>query len=147
MEVQVEILRQTITMQYGTLNQGDILRTNPAFAAHLVDDCGSAKYSRPAATQQPAAALDVLEAQLVVSAADGLAPAPPDLDTDGAAGSLAGDTPAIDAGVAPTDALPSDGGADIDGTVQTSAQGDEGAAAEPAGPAARKSRTAARKDQ
>ena len=42
--VEVEILGQVITSQYGTLNTGDILRTNEAFAKHLVDDCAAAKY-------------------------------------------------------------------------------------------------------
>ena len=42
--VEVEILGQIITSQYGTLNTGDILRTNEAFAKHLVDDCSAAKY-------------------------------------------------------------------------------------------------------
>lgn len=44
MQVEVEILAQTITAQYGVLSQGDILRTSAEFAAHLVDDCGAAKY-------------------------------------------------------------------------------------------------------
>ncbi|MDQ2822043.1 MAG: hypothetical protein M3Y65_16885 [Pseudomonadota bacterium] len=44
MQVEVEILVQTITAQYGVLSQGDILRTSAEFAAHLVDDCGAAKY-------------------------------------------------------------------------------------------------------
>lgn len=63
--VQVEILTTTHTSQYGTLTQGDKLRTSAAFAAHLVDDCGAAKYVNddvPAAPEvaaaeaQPAAA-------------------------------------------------------------------------------------------
>lgn len=44
MQVEVEILVQTITAQYGVLSQGDILRTSSEFAKHLVDDCGAAKY-------------------------------------------------------------------------------------------------------
>ncbi|MGZ9027370.1 MAG: hypothetical protein ACXW2U_08870 [Telluria sp.] len=43
-QVQVEILCQVMTAQYGTLQQGAILRTDAAFAKHLVDDCGAAKY-------------------------------------------------------------------------------------------------------
>ena len=42
--VEVEILGCVMTAQYGTLSTGDILRTNEAFAAHLVKDCGAAKY-------------------------------------------------------------------------------------------------------
>jgi hypothetical protein len=46
MLVEVEILGCVMTAQYGTLKQGDILRTNAEFAAHLVDDCGAAKYTQ-----------------------------------------------------------------------------------------------------
>lgn len=42
--VEVEITGQAITARYGTLNAGDILRTDKAFADHLVNDCGAAKY-------------------------------------------------------------------------------------------------------
>jgi len=45
--VEVEILGQVITHQYGTLNTGDVLRTDAAFAKHLVEDCGAAKYRNP----------------------------------------------------------------------------------------------------
>jgi len=49
-QVEVEILGQVITHQYGVLNTGDVLRTDAAFAKHLVDDCGAAKYrAAPAA--------------------------------------------------------------------------------------------------
>ncbi|MBB1599965.1 hypothetical protein [Variovorax sp. UMC13] len=51
--VEVEILTTAITAQYGTLSQGTILRTSPAFAKHLVDEAGAAKYvkkdAKPAA--------------------------------------------------------------------------------------------------
>ncbi len=43
-QVEVEILAQVITATHGTLQQGAILRTDAAFAKHLVDDCGAAKY-------------------------------------------------------------------------------------------------------
>ena len=43
--IEVEILTQTITQQYGVLSQGDILRTSPEFAAHLVNDAKAAKYT------------------------------------------------------------------------------------------------------
>lgn len=57
MQVEVEILVQTITAQYGALSQGDILRTSPEFAKHLVEDCGAAKYKKapPAPAPEPAA--------------------------------------------------------------------------------------------
>ena len=42
--VQVEITGLVMTNRYGTLNSGDVLRTDPAFAKHLVEDCGAAKY-------------------------------------------------------------------------------------------------------
>ena len=47
-QIEVEILGQVITAQYGTLGTGDILRTDAAFAKHLVDDCGAAKYTKTA---------------------------------------------------------------------------------------------------
>jgi hypothetical protein len=53
MQVEVEILVQTITAQYGVLSQGDILRTSPEFAKHLVDDCGAAKYKKAPTTAAP----------------------------------------------------------------------------------------------
>lgn len=42
--IEVEILGIVVTHQYGTLNTGDVLRADPAFARHLVEDCGAAKY-------------------------------------------------------------------------------------------------------
>lgn len=42
--VEVEILGIVTTAQYGTLNAGDILRTSPEFAKHLVEDCAAARY-------------------------------------------------------------------------------------------------------
>ena len=56
-QIEVEILGQVITHQYGVLNTGDVLRTDAAFAKHLVDDCGAAKYrAAPAATAVKVAA-------------------------------------------------------------------------------------------
>jgi hypothetical protein len=51
--IEVEILGIVVTHQYGTLNTGDVLRTDPEFARHLVEDCGAAKYRD---TPQPAEA-------------------------------------------------------------------------------------------
>lgn len=45
-QIEVEILVQVITQQYGVLSQGDILRTSPEFAAHLVNDVKAAKYTK-----------------------------------------------------------------------------------------------------
>jgi hypothetical protein len=54
---EVEILGIVVTHQYGTLNTGDVLRTDPAFARHLVEDCGAAKYRAQSeeASAEPAA--------------------------------------------------------------------------------------------
>lgn len=54
-QVQIEILTQTITAQYGTLEAGVTLRTTAAFAKHLVEDCMAAKYARPL-SEKPTAA-------------------------------------------------------------------------------------------
>lgn len=54
--VEVEILTTAITAQYGTLSQGTILRTSSAFAKHLVDEAGAAKYVKKDA--KPAADAD-----------------------------------------------------------------------------------------
>jgi hypothetical protein len=42
--VQVEITGMVMTNRYGTLSSGDVLRTDPVFAKHLVEECGAAKY-------------------------------------------------------------------------------------------------------
>lgn len=47
--VQVRIKGIVTTSKYGTLSSGDILRTDAAFAKHLVEDCGAADYlTKPA---------------------------------------------------------------------------------------------------
>lgn len=56
--VEVEILTQTITQQYGVLSQGDILRTDAAFARHLVKDAFAAKYVHAGADVDPAPKVD-----------------------------------------------------------------------------------------
>lgn len=43
-QVRVEITGMVITARYGSLSSGTILRTDAAFAKHLVEDCGAAKY-------------------------------------------------------------------------------------------------------
>jgi hypothetical protein len=45
--VQVEILGLVVTHRYGSLKTGDILRTDAAYAKHLVEDCAAAKYVQP----------------------------------------------------------------------------------------------------
>jgi hypothetical protein len=53
--VTVTITGQAITARYGTLNTGDVLRTDPAFAKHLVEDCCAAVYAQsPAPEAAPA---------------------------------------------------------------------------------------------
>lgn len=42
--VKVKIIKTVITARYGSLSPGDILNTDLAFAKHLVDDCGAAKF-------------------------------------------------------------------------------------------------------
>jgi hypothetical protein len=68
--VEVEILGQVITHQYGTLNTGDVLRTSAEFAKHLVDDCGAAKYRKVAGS-------DAAQQQTAVAAAQAASDAAP----------------------------------------------------------------------
>jgi hypothetical protein len=51
--VEVEMLGQVITHQYGVLNGGDVLRTSAEFAKHLVEDCGAARYRQKEAEAEP----------------------------------------------------------------------------------------------
>ena len=51
--IEVEILGHVTTAQYGTLFTGAILRTSKEFAAHLVNDCGAAKYCQTKAQPDP----------------------------------------------------------------------------------------------
>lgn len=67
--IEVEILGIVVTHQYGTLNTGDVLRTDPGFARHLVEDCSAAKY-RSQAEAAPA------NANAEADAAPSLAKAP-----------------------------------------------------------------------
>ena len=43
-QVQVKIIGMAITQRYGTLSTGTLLRTDAAFAKHLVEDCHAAEY-------------------------------------------------------------------------------------------------------
>ena len=40
----IKITNTVVTPQYGSLSNGDVLRTTPAFAKHLVEQCKAAKY-------------------------------------------------------------------------------------------------------
>lgn len=42
--VEVKIKGTAVTARYGSLSDGDILRTDAAFAKHLVEDCKCADY-------------------------------------------------------------------------------------------------------
>lgn len=56
--VTLKIRGTVVTARYGTLVSGDILRTDAAFARHLVEDCGAAEYqaaSAPAPEPAPPA--------------------------------------------------------------------------------------------
>lgn len=56
-QVQVKIKGIVATQRYGTLESGDILRTDPDFAKFLVEDCQAADYlDAPAAPAEPAEA-------------------------------------------------------------------------------------------
>lgn len=44
-----------ITSRYGALSPGDILRTDAAYAKHLVEECAAAKYDGPVVSGVPAA--------------------------------------------------------------------------------------------
>jgi hypothetical protein len=54
-QVKVKMLFTTHTAMHGTLKEGSVLVTDAAFAKHLVDDCGAAKYDRPLAAPAPTA--------------------------------------------------------------------------------------------
>lgn len=56
--VELRIKRTLDTSRYGALSSGDILRTDAAYARHLVDDLAAAVYSQkpavtPARTRKP----------------------------------------------------------------------------------------------
>jgi len=52
-QVEVEIIGCVMTARYGNLGTGDILRTDRAFADHLVKDCGAAKYRETPVKEVP----------------------------------------------------------------------------------------------
>lgn len=51
--VKVKMLSMTLTSRYGTLSAGDELRTDAAYAKHLVEECGAAEYIKPARGAAP----------------------------------------------------------------------------------------------
>jgi hypothetical protein len=77
--VEVEILGQVITHRYGTLNSGDVLRTDLEFAKHLVEDCSAAKYRKANSEQGSEPATEGAEgsAEQAPSVQDTAAPTPP----------------------------------------------------------------------
>lgn len=52
--VKVKIIKTVITARYGALSPGDILNTDVAFAKHLVDDCGAARFEAGIAAESTA---------------------------------------------------------------------------------------------
>lgn len=54
--VEVEITGLAITQRYGTLTTGQVLRTDAAYAAHLVNDAGCARYVGEPPKVKPAGA-------------------------------------------------------------------------------------------
>jgi hypothetical protein len=114
--VEVEITGQAITARYGTLNSGDILRTDKEFADHLVNDCSAAKYvvakpEKPAAPPATKAKEKTAKVKPVVPPAGELpadplpeSPADPvvtDPPADGAGADVCTDPPAADPADAP----------------------------------------------
>jgi hypothetical protein len=93
--VEVEITGQAITARYGTLNAGDILRTDREFADHLVNDCGAAKYV-VAKSKKPAAPDSKAKAKVTKTKA-----APPPVDAAASTG-VCTDLPAADPVDAPS---------------------------------------------
>lgn len=54
--VSIRIKGMVVTNRYGSLSDGDILRTDAQFAAHLVDDLSCAEYLPAAPEPEPVAA-------------------------------------------------------------------------------------------
>jgi hypothetical protein len=54
--VQVKIKGTVVTSRYGTLSSGDMLRTDAAYAKHLVEECGVGAYMINAKPIKPAPA-------------------------------------------------------------------------------------------
>jgi hypothetical protein len=52
---QVKIKGLVITHEFGTLNDGDIVRVSESFAKHLVEDCNAGEYVtvEKASTEEP----------------------------------------------------------------------------------------------
>ena len=48
MQVEIKITATVMTSRYGTLMNGDILRTDAEFAAHLVNECKAGEYTTTA---------------------------------------------------------------------------------------------------
>jgi hypothetical protein len=59
----IEIKGLVVTSRYGALQSGDLLRTDAAFARHLVEDCAAAEYVTAANTPTPKRTRKPKEAQ------------------------------------------------------------------------------------
>jgi hypothetical protein len=63
--VKVKMIAQAITARYGTLSVGDTLRTDMAFAKHLVEDCKAAEFEvAPAAEEIAPQAVGLSETEI-----------------------------------------------------------------------------------
>lgn len=88
--VEVKIKSTVVTVRYGSLSSGDILRTDAAFAKHLVEDCGAADY-----VVAQAEVLDGLQTDASTAPpVDATAAAPTDAPTDAPAAAPAVTAPA-----------------------------------------------------
>lgn len=91
-QVKVKIRGIVATQRYGTLETGDILTTDEAFAKHLVEECGAGEYvaenatvaaekpakpksKKKAAAKAPVAATPVAEAPAAESTEETAVPA------------------------------------------------------------------------
>lgn len=61
--VQIRITGLISTARYGNLSTGDLLRTDAAFAQHLVEDCAAAEYVNQTAAPAEDATQPELAAQ------------------------------------------------------------------------------------
>ena len=57
--VEVRIRTTTVTARYGSLSTDDVLRTDAAFARHLVEDCAAAEYTAAPKATKPRARKEI----------------------------------------------------------------------------------------
>ena len=106
---QVKILCQVVTAQYGTLSEGAILRTDDAFAKHLVHECGAAEYDTVKVEQPPS---QVKERTRSKAAAKALAPPTQQADVNPPLAAIAATDAAASSLSAPAN-TPTDESADV----------------------------------